>query len=567
MSASEASMVTVHEPPPVREEGAGRRTLVHRLLEGSGRFELYDLTGSVLEERTPAPGTGTLRGRLSRPFAVIDLGSNTARLVVYRSAPVGPPWSVFESKDSPRLVEDLQKDGRLADTTRRRGLSTLVRFRRLLEVHGVRDIRAVATSAVREAPNRSAFTSEVHRRCGFRLRILSAADEARFAYLGVASSLALDNHLIVDLGGGSLQAMAVRRGHLRESLSLPMGALRMHRRFLEHDPPKRRELEELENHIEKGLRPLDALVTSREEGRERLIGVGGTTRSLAHVMQAIRGYPLPRVHGYTLRTRDLERLYEILSQSSVAVRRETPGLSADRADIVVAGLAVILGVLHGRGADRLTVSGCGIREGVALEALGRGLPGSAEEMARGSALATLWSIGTDIAHARRVREIALDLFDLTQRHHELEPRGEERLALEVAALLHDVGTAFSYPGHASHSAYVLRSRPLYGLSHRGFLLASLAAGMHEGDDLPGGTAKRYPSVLGEEDMDIARALGGMLALAESVGDLRPRPRFRRLGNRLMMRLPGGVAPNRRLFERASRWLERSVGVEVDVRAS
>lgn len=558
MTAQSSVPVTQHAERPPLPSPTGARTLVSRLLEGSRGFELYDLSASERRAERALAAGAPAHERPHRPFAVIDMGSNTARLVIYRSAPVGPPWSVFESKEDPRLMQGVQPDGRLTETARRQGASTLARFRRLLDVHGVREIHAVATSAVRDAPNRASFASEVQRRCGFRLRVLSAADEARYAYLGVASSLPLRDDLLIDLGGGSLQLMAVRSGRLRESLSMPMGALRLHRRFIEHDPPKRKELEALEDHVQKGLKPLDALEPTDDE---RVIGVGGTTRSLAHVMEAIRSYPLPRVHGYTMRTRDLERLFEILSESSVQVRREMPGLSTDRADIVVAGLAVVLGVLHRRGAERMVVSGCGIREGLAQEALGRPPPSSAEEMARGSALAALWASGIDAAHARRVREVSLELFDLTARAHRLGE--EERLALEVASLLHDVGTTLSYPGHAAHSAYILRSRPLYGLSHRGFLLASLAAGMHEGEDLPGGTGKRYPSVLEEEDVRVARSLGSILALAEALGDVRPRPRFRRRGDRLHVRLPGGVPPNRRLFDRACRWIDRSLEVRIN----
>lgn len=555
---TESSTPIVHtERPPLPSE-AGRTPLVHRVLEATGAFSPGEPAG-LQEKGTLAPKFRTTM-QASRPFGVIDLGSNTARLVIYRSSPVGPPWSVFESKDTPRLAFDLQKDGRLGEIGRSRGVMTLTRFRRLMDVHHVRNYRAVATSAVRDAPNHAAFVSEVQRRSGLRLSVISAADEARYAYLGVASSLPLANDLIMDLGGGSIQLMSVRRGALKESLSLPLGALRLHRRFLEHDPPKRKELEELEEHIERSLKDVPLLEPA--EG-ERTIGVGGTTRAVAHVMQAIRGYPIPRVHGYEMRTRELERLFEIISQSSVAVRKEMPGLSADRADIVVAGLAVVLGVLHRRECEKITVSGTGIREGIAQELLGRSLPASSEDMARGSALATLWAFGLDTDHARRVRELSLELFDLTERNHEHGP--EERLALEVAALLHDVGAAVSYPEHAEHGAYLLLSRPLYGLTHRGFLLASLAVGMHEGDDLPPGVLKRYPNVLESGDDEVARRLGSMLAIAESLGDVQPRPRFRRHGDHVSVKLRIGAAPNSRLFFRAARWLRRSLDVEVRAR--
>ncbi len=494
-----------------------------------------------------------------RPFAVIDLGSNSARLVIYRSAPVGPPWSIHESKEYPRLVEGILEDGSIAPRAVRRGIETLARFRKIIDSFGVLDIHAVATSAVRDAPNGPGFIEMIRRRFGIPLRVLSSEDEARYAFLGVASSLPLQKDLIIDLGGGSIQAIQVRDEKLVKSLSLPLGALRLHRRFIDHDPPKPKELHSLEDFVDEELRELDLLRAGKDE---RIVGVGGTIRSLAHAMQSVREYPLARVHGYVLRTRDLERLYDILSESSTPVRRDIPGLSANRADIIVAGLAVVLGVLHRRRASSLTVSGCGIREGLAQEILDRDLPSSVEVMGQASALASLWASGSDGAHARRVRELALHLFDITRAVHQFGD--EERLVLEISALMHDVGSTLSYPSHAAHSAYILRSRPIYGLSHRGFLLASLVVSMHEGSDVPSDTLRRYPLVLEEDDMEVARVLGSILAFSESMGDVRPKPRIVRKGNRLVVSCSRTAAIDPRLFERASRWLRRHLKLKVHV---
>ena len=519
------------------------------------------LSQRVASGRTPLGWSRATYSRpwKNRPFAVIDLGSNSARLVIYRSAPLGPAWSVHECKEYPRLVEDIGPDGGLSKAAIRRGLATLQRFRRILDTNGVIDIRAVATSAVREAPNGAAFVADVRRRYRIPLQVLSAEAEGQYAYLGVASAIFLHNDLIVDLGGGSLQAIQTRNSELSRSLSLPLGALRLHRRYLDHDPPKPRELRALEDHVDEKLRAIDRFKLSSDE---RIIGVGGTIRSLAHAMQAIRGYPLARVHGYELRTRDLERLYDILSESAISVRREVPGVSADRSDIIVAGLATVLGILHRRRGNSLLVSGCGIREGLAQDILGRPLPASVEEMAQSSALASLWASGSDGAHARRVWGLSLALFDLTRSLHRLG--SEERLVLEVAALMHDIGATLSYPSHAAHSAYILRSRPLYGLSHRGFLLSSLIVSMHEGNDVPSDTVRRYPLVLEEEDLKVARTLGTLLALAESLGDVQPRPRLRRKGKRVFVSFSPNSAFDPRLFERSCRWMRKHLEVKVRV---
>ena len=503
------------------------------------------------------PSAETFSGRwVDRPLGVIDVGSNSARLVIYRSAPVGPPWSIHESKDYPRLVEGVEADGRLSRPARARALAALVRFRRVLDEYGVVQVQAVATSAVREASNGREFLREVSRRCGIRLRSLSGEEEARFAYLGVASSLPLTENLIIDLGGGSLESISVQEGKLYRSLSLPLGALRLHQRFLRHDPPRIRELDALQNHVDDALEPLDELKVSR---RAHVVGSGGTTRALAHTLQGMRDYPIHRVHGFTVRTREVERLYSFLSEQPLETRKEVPGLSADRADIIVAGLAVVLGVLHRRKAETLTISGCGIREGIAHEAMGRPLPASAREMGFSGALAALWALRGDPSHAHRVRSVALDLFDRTVRRHWLGE--EERLALEVAALLHDSGTVISYPGHPTHSSHILRNRMLYGLTHRGTVLAALAGSMHEGDGLPDSALKRYEDVLEEGDDEVVRLLGAILALSEAVGDVRPMPRFRIVRRQLRVSLAPGAPVDPRLLARGSRWLRRSLDLE------
>lgn len=493
-------------------------------------------------------------------IAVVDIGSNTARLAIYRAAPSGPPWTVFESKETPRLMTGTDAVGRLRPEATSHLLGTLDRFRRILDDRGVRRRRVVATSAVRDAPNRSHIVAQVRRRTGLPLEILSGESEARIAYMGVASALPLSDNLLIDLGGGSLQLSRISEGRFEEAVSLPLGALRVHQLFLEHDPPKNREIGALADHADEMLASVE--ITKRVRGLP-MVGVGGTVRGLAHLLQAAKGYPLPRVHGYPLMRRDLDALGSILAETSVEVRKSMPGMSADRADIIYAGLVVILRLMRAVSADEIVVSGCGLREGLAYQMLGRPLPPTPDAMARDSARAAAWAFGLSQSHGARVRDLALDLYDLLEAGHDLEP--ELRLGLEVAALLHDAGTMVSYPEHAQHSSYLLQNHPLYGLSHRQLLLASLAVGLHEGDELEGSLVKRYRSLLSESEVLIVRQLGAMLALAEALGEGRPRPLFRLHGDRLMVMTSSGEAPSPRTFERARRLLKRTFGVDARLR--
>ena len=184
------------------------------------------------------------RLRPGRTIGVIDVGSNTARFVAFEAAASGTVRAFYETKESPRLGLGTGPDGRLTSAAIERGITAVERFALTVRSLGLARTIAVATSAVQDAPNGAEFVRRVERSTGVQLRIISGAEEARYAYLGIAGAWELDNDLVCDLGGGSLQLADVRAGQLRNSVSVPLGVLRLSQRFFEHDPPKRREIDE-----------------------------------------------------------------------------------------------------------------------------------------------------------------------------------------------------------------------------------------------------------------------------------------------------------------------------------
>jgi exopolyphosphatase/guanosine-5'-triphosphate,3'-diphosphate pyrophosphatase len=455
--------------------------------------------------------TLAVRPTPDRRMAIVDVGSNTARLVVFHTAPGGFLRALDEVKESPRLGLGVGPDGTISREAIDRGLAGLKRFERTLHAFGNPRTVGVATSAVRDAPNGRIFVEKVAHETGITLRVLSGTEEARYAYLGVSSSWELDTDLICDLGGGSLQIAATRKGLLKNSVSLPLGALRLTQRFFEHDPPKGREVDDLREHVRTNL--ADALeAIGKEHGR--LFGVGGTVRSLAKVAINLRDYPIPRVHGFPLRSHDLEALGELLLELPSEKRWAIPGIGADRADVIVAGLVVIEELLRAGATDLMTVSGTGIREGLALEEIHARLPASAEELARRSVEGASEALAFSVSHGEEVERVARQLFNLlSDRLHWGE---EERRALTVAAWMHDAGVAIDLWRHARHSAYLLRNVPLWGLSQREILLASMAAFLHEGDEAPSSWRRDYLPLIRGSDIELARQLGSLLYVAETL---------------------------------------------------
>jgi exopolyphosphatase/guanosine-5'-triphosphate,3'-diphosphate pyrophosphatase len=495
---------------------------------------------------------------------VVDVGSNTARLVMFRTSTSGGLRAVFERKESPRLGLGVAADGTLGREATERGIASLRRFAQTLRDLGNPTLVAVATSATRDAPNGEAFVQRVARETGINLRVLSEVEEARYAYLGVATACELTDDLVCDLGGGSLQIIASRGGRFQNSVSLPLGALRLRQRFLEHDPPKGREIDALRASVQEDIA---SAVKALGRGHRGIFGVGGTVRSLAKVAINLREYPISRVHGYPLGRRDLEALGELLFDMPTDKRSAIAGVGGDRADVIIAGLVVIQELLSETDQEQITVSGTGIREGIAAEATHAELPASSEELARRSVLAASDAFEFSIDHGVEVERVSRQLVDL------LSPRlgwgTEERIALSVASWMHDSGTAVDLWRHGRHSAYLVRNFPLWGVSQREVLLASMATYVHEGDEPPSSWRKEFLPVIRPSDIGTARRLGTLLYVAETLQGEDPKFSLPAGSATLSVGLgrasEGSVSP--KAIEKIRKPLRREFDLEVRIRDS
>lgn len=291
-------------------------------------------------------------------LAAIDVGSNTILLTVAEPAPNHGLRIVEEAEDQPRLGAGLGATGRLQDDAIERALRALTRMRdtcRRLEAHR---IAAVATAAVREAANGGEFAERV-RELGIPLRVISPEAEAALSYRSAAHRFGREGRMLVaDIGGGSLELIGAAAGAVSVTLSLPLGAVRLTELRLSQV--------KLQQHIHETL----AAANLRDEWRDaRVIGSGGTFATLASMALARRGEKRDRIHGTTIDRDEVQQLLGTLAGMSLEERRKVPGLRAERADIIVAGLTVIEELLGAVGADRVTVSGFGLRDGLLLEML------------------------------------------------------------------------------------------------------------------------------------------------------------------------------------------------------
>lgn len=290
-------------------------------------------------------------------IAAIDVGSNTVLLTVAEYDPEMGLVVVEQGEDQPRLGAGLSATGQLSEDAMQRALSSLTRMRDTCRRQGVVRLEAVATAAVREAKNGADFVARA-RSIGIPLRIISPETEAALSYRSASHHFpGSERTLVADIGGGSLELVGAAGGRVRLSRSLPLGAVRLTERVLP--------LDDLRDQIRCAL----AEALPDEWHGSLVIGSGGTFTTLAGIVLARRGAAGP-VHGTTVAAAEVSSLLLWLAAMDPPRRGQVPGLRPERADIIVAGLAVALQLLQAVHSDGLTVSGFGLRDGLLLEMAG-----------------------------------------------------------------------------------------------------------------------------------------------------------------------------------------------------
>jgi exopolyphosphatase/guanosine-5'-triphosphate,3'-diphosphate pyrophosphatase len=450
-------------------------------------------------------------------IAAIDIGTNSIHMVIARSLEHG--FEVVDrERDSVQIGRGSFADGRLRGDAIRRTVDALARFVKLARRHQVDRILCTATAAVREARNGGEFLRAARDASGVTPRVIPIEEEGRLIYLAVKGALQLEEvpSLIIDIGGGSMQLVVGTREKLIRVVGAPLGALRLTEREALSDPPTRRELARLRRHIRRAASaPLEAV---RALGPVRVFGSSGSIHALAQLASWMdTGETLDHINSYVLSRSSLERVARRLQRMTLEEREHLPAIDAARARIIIPGALVLLHVLEVLGADAITISDFGVREGLvtdylAFHAQEISTLEKIEDLRLRSVLGLLAKFQADGRHPRHVAQLSLELFDGLQRAHRFGP--EERELLEYAALLHDIGAAIGYDGHAEHSSYIIRNGSLRGFSAAEIALIACTARYH-GKARPHRHDPEFRD-LGKPERRCVRWLSAMLRIAEGL---------------------------------------------------
>ena len=444
--------------------------------------------------------------------AVIDMGSNSWRVVVYAYRPEGPWMLTDEIREPVRVGAGMEQGGGvLQPEAIGRALHTAALFSSFCRASGIEDVTAVATSAIRDAGNREILVDAIAGGAGLPVRVLSGEEEAWYGYLAVVNSTTLADGFAIDIGGGSVQLMQVADRRLVGSVSMPLGAVRTSERFLPG-----------EKATAKGMRALTKAVRGEIADRgwftagstPRLVGIGGTIRNLAVAAQRRLGHPETGAQGFVLERTVLQELIDELASRPASKRGAVPGVKPDRGDVILGGALVLASAMDEGGFDAVEVTEGGLREGVFFERfLAPADPPLVEDVRRASVENLAQRFHAELAHVRHVAQLSLQLYDGLARLGLIDADDEERELLWAGCMLHDIGMAVDYDDHHKHSQYLILNLALPGYTSREVGLVALLARYHRKGE-PDASGLGVLARKGD-DKRLAR-LAGILRIAEQL---------------------------------------------------
>ena len=452
-------------------------------------------------------------------FAAIDIGSNSIKLVVVDAAASDSFAVLSREREVVRLGHETLLKGHLGRDAILRATDCIRRFRSIAEARGAERIVATATAAVREANNSANFIKAVEHKTGIKVEVLSGVEEARL--IGLAASHGCSSKklstLNIDIGGGSTEISIFRDGLPLSLLSIKLGAVGLTERYLTSDPPAAKQVENLRSEIRAALeRP------ARELHDARWDNVTGTSGTILAIGKALRerttSQQMVQPSEAVIDVRELAQFNNALASMTVAERRNSARLTAQRAEIIVAGGLILEGTMRALKVKSLHTCEWALREGVIIdrlrdwEAQSRPpMPDIADQKLRG-VHAVGRRFGYEEAHAHQVARLAETIFDALASSANLTRH--QRLLLSAAALLHDVGYHIAHESHHKHSFYLIENSELTGFSESERAVIANIARYHKGS-LPKEQHPPY-AVLSTSNRQTVSRLAGILRVADAL---------------------------------------------------
>lgn len=452
----------------------------------------------------------------TQKLAAIDIGSNSLKLVIVEAAASDSFTVILQDRERVRLGQETLKTHLLSAQAINLSADAIGKFRSISESRAVDSIIAVATASVREAANADEFVREIERRTGIRVDVLSSIEEARLIGIAAAQFFGADDSALlnIDIGGGSTELSLMKNGEPHKLFSMKLGAVGLTEKFIFSNPPKAKELENLQLEIASTLqKPLRKM---KDAAWQISTGTSGTILNLTELLnfQTAEGAEAKP----EIQFKKLVALNKMLARLPIEERSQLPSISPQRAEVIVAGGQILEGVMRAFKIERLQPCGYALREGVIIDYLreieSESLPPvpDVEDKKLRDVFAVGRRYGYEESHALQVADLAEKIFDALAPHYKLSRHG--RTLLSAAALLHDVGYHISHESHHKHSYYLIKHSEMTGFSEIEKTIIANIARYHRGS-LPKEKHLDFMQ-LGESERQGVMRLGAILRLAEAL---------------------------------------------------
>ncbi|MDF9795723.1 exopolyphosphatase/guanosine-5'-triphosphate,3'-diphosphate pyrophosphatase [Catalinimonas alkaloidigena] len=451
-------------------------------------------------------------------LAAIDIGTNSIHMVIAEAAHKNSFQIIDREKEMVKLGVGVFSTNRLSERAFKEGLETIKRYVQLADQRGADEIITAATSATREAHNGSDFLNELVRQTGISPEVISGGKEARLIFKAVRNEIALrgENAMIIDIGGGSTEIVVGNEKEILMGKSMKLGVLRLLDMFNGDNTVGEEALGVLQAHIRFVAQSI--MTEAKEIGFTRIIGTSGTIRTLgeaAHI--AAGGKSMKSVNAEVVKLNDLDNLTKELLKMKAEKRAEINAIGEKRADAIHLGGALLVQLLQMAGVEEITLCDASLREGLILDYLDNHAQNIADfpesqDLRHRSAFQLAHQFNVDWQQKIHVASLSLQLFDQTQKLHELEHF--ERDILEYASLLHSVGQYIRFEHYHKHSRYIIAHAGLRGFNDEEILLISHVARYHRKAE-PKKKHKKYKK-LSKRQRKVVKVLSAVLRVAVSL---------------------------------------------------
>ncbi len=451
---------------------------------------------------------------MQEKFAIIDIGSNTMRLVIYHNERNGRLKEIENIKTMARLRNYLDDRQYLNKTGMDILISTLKNFEEITKYHDIQNINAVATATIRHAKNQHEILENIQTYTNLDVKILSEFEEAYYGFLAVINSTSITEGITIDVGGGSTEITYFQDRKLIFYHSFPFGALSLRKQFLEGPVPTEDELFQLTTYLHEQINKIDWI----KDKVVPIIGIGGSARNIAQIDQRHKMYPLGGLHQYEMSSNDLATVKESLISLPFEKLKCVEGLSEDRADIIIPALEVFNVFYQIINASSFILSRKGLRDGVVYEELLRPFgikmfPNVLEE----SLYELEYDYDININNVVQVSRIAISILNSLRKFGFLSITDIELTEAKRAALLFQLGRYIDDEASSQHTFYLLANRTIDGLMH-GERLRLAAIASFKSKTYLKNYLEPFADWISKEDFVVIRILGAVLRLAYALNE-------------------------------------------------